>query len=129
MTDFETHPVGTADLVKRLREDAVRERLHALEQDFWHEEILIEAADRIEQLEAALTLANAATAERLIATQNGWHVPTDHIARLKFADKLDAYLWAMHHRAPDNGEWADAREWLIWSADRLGIRNKLEDGI
>jgi hypothetical protein len=71
-------------------------------------------------------LANAATAERLIATQNGWHVPTDHAARLTFADKLDAYMWAMHHRAPDNGEWADAREWLIWSAERMGIRDKME---
>ena len=71
-------------------------------------------------------LANAATTERLIATQNGWHVPTDHVARLNFADKLDAYMWAMHHRAPDNGEWADAREWLIFAADRLGIRDKVE---
>lgn len=74
-------------------------------------------------------LASASTAERLIAVQNGWHVPLKDVdaTRLRFADRLDAYLWAMHHRAPDNGDWADAREWLIWSADRLGIRDKLED--
>lgn len=51
MTDFETHPVGTDDLVKRLRECSSDEAM-------WSRE----AADRIEQLEAALTRANAATA-------------------------------------------------------------------
>lgn len=48
MTDFETHPVGTADLVARLRSiGSITAR---------------EAADRIAQLDAALTRANAAAA-------------------------------------------------------------------
>lgn len=43
MTDFETHPAGTADLVERLRECSSDEAM-------WSRQ----AADRIEQLEAAL---------------------------------------------------------------------------
>ena len=39
------------DLVKRLREAADDEHDWAVDQDFWHEEILREAADRIEELE------------------------------------------------------------------------------
>jgi hypothetical protein len=61
MTDFETHPVGTADLVKRLRD--ADKPLFA--QPITYREVrstIREAADRIEQLEAALTRANAATA-------------------------------------------------------------------
>lgn len=54
MTDFETPPAGTADLVKRLRSDTPNMAIgHAA---------MRHAADRIEQLEAALTRANAATA-------------------------------------------------------------------
>ena len=52
MTDFETHPVGTADLVKRLREIG----------KFSFGWTADQAADRIEQIETALTRANAATA-------------------------------------------------------------------
>lgn len=59
MTDFETHPVGTADLVKRLREIGKLSFGWTADQ----------AADRIEQLvatveqlEATLARANAATA-------------------------------------------------------------------
>lgn len=48
MTDFETNPVSTADLVKRLLSMGVQ--------------CCDLAADRIEQLEADLTRANAATA-------------------------------------------------------------------
>ena len=63
MTDFETHPVGTADLVKRLRAGKNGQE--------------IEAADRIEQLEAqakergvfiaAVWSAVAFTADRTVA--------------------------------------------------------------
>ena len=54
MTDFETHPVGTADLLKRLRSNTPNMSVgHAA---------MRHAAARIEQLEAALTRANAATA-------------------------------------------------------------------
>ena len=52
MTGFETHPAGTADLVKRLRQIGKFRSGWTADQ----------AADRIEQLEAALTRANAATA-------------------------------------------------------------------
>jgi len=48
MTDFETHPACTADMMKRLLANGLDE--------------CDEAATRIEQLEAALTRANAATA-------------------------------------------------------------------
>lgn len=73
-------------------------------------------------------LANASTAERLIAVQNGWHVhlQDQDATRLRFADRLDAFLWADHHRATDTDEWHDARELLIYQAERLGVRGKLE---
>lgn len=71
-------------------------------------------------------LANAATAERLVAVQNGWHVHTDEAAKLNFADKLDAYLWADHHRATGTDEWKHAANTLRWTADRLGVRAKME---
>ena len=73
-------------------------------------------------------LPNAATAERLIATQNGWHVPLQDPdgTRLRFADRLDAFMWADHHRATDTDEWHDAREMLVYQAERLGVRGKLE---
>jgi len=54
MPDFETHPAGTADLVKRLRSNTPNMAVgHAA---------MRHAADRIEQLEAALTRANTTTA-------------------------------------------------------------------
>lgn len=69
MTDFETHPVGTADLVKRLRSYQEFEQNRDGQIVCVESEIANEAADRIEQLvatveqlEAALTRANAATA-------------------------------------------------------------------
>lgn len=70
-------------------------------------------------------LANAATAERLVAVQNGWHVETADQAKLNFADKLDAYLWADHHRATGTDEWKHAADTLQFWADRLGVRDKL----
>lgn len=73
-------------------------------------------------------LANAATAERLIAVQNGWQVETAEQAKLNFADKLDAYMWADHHRATGSDEWHDAAETLRFWADRLGVREQL-DGV
>jgi hypothetical protein len=41
-------------IVERLREAANDEKKYASEQDFWHEEILREAADTIESLREAL---------------------------------------------------------------------------
>lgn len=42
---------------------------------------------------------------------------------LKFADRLDAYMWAAHH-APHvlGGDgWPEAREWLCRAADQLNV--------
>ncbi|WRH62061.1 MAG: YfbR-like 5'-deoxynucleotidase [Fuscovulum sp.] len=38
-----------------------------------------------------------------------------------FADKLDAFMWAKHHRAPMDGDgWPEAREWLALCAVEFG---------
>lgn len=58
MTDHETHPAGTADLVKRL--SAYEGRM--FETTACYNGLREKAADHIEQLEAELTRANAATA-------------------------------------------------------------------
>ena len=41
---------------------------------------------------------------------------------LKFADRLDAYMWAKHHapHALDGDGWPEAREWLDFEALDLG---------
>ena len=69
MTDFETHPAGTADLVKRLRSYQEFEQNRYGQIVCVESEIANEAADHIEQLvatveqlEATLTRANASTA-------------------------------------------------------------------
>ena len=41
---------------------------------------------------------------------------------LRFADRLDAYLWAMHHGAKlDRNGWPQDREWLHDTAISLGV--------
>jgi 5'-deoxynucleotidase YfbR-like HD superfamily hydrolase len=65
--------------------------------------------------------------ERHVAIAAGWHVDlsdTDQ-ERLKFADKLDALMWAEHHRQADTSEWEVARVWLVRSAERMGVRDEL----
>ena len=67
MDDFETHPAGTADLVKRLREKQICTGFEQVEPGvidcvYGSDPVCQDAADRIEQLEAALTRANSATA-------------------------------------------------------------------
>jgi len=45
----------------------------------------------------------------------------DDMRWLKFADRLDAYMWAAHH-APhvmDRDGWPEAREWLLDEAKEL----------
>lgn len=41
---------------------------------------------------------------------------------LKFADRLDAYMWARHHAPHVMGRdgWPEARDWLIDEARKLG---------
>lgn len=45
---------------------------------------------------------------------------------LRFADKLDALIWAWHHHAPiDTDGWPEAIEALDVLSERLGIRDRL----
>lgn len=47
--------------------------------------------------------------------------------RLKFADRLDAYLWAKHHapHVQDSDGWPEARQWLEREAEALGVEDSL----
>jgi len=50
---------------------------------------------------------------------------------LKFADRLDAYMWAQHH-APSvlsGGGWPEARAWLEGQAIALGVSDHLHQTI
>lgn len=55
-----------------------------------------------------------------------WHIDADTLTmrRLKFLDRLDAYLWAKHH-APDhvatNSDWQAQRGQLLLDAQSLGV--------
>ena len=68
------------------------------------------------------TTANKVADEWSIENELDWHldVMTD---RLKFLDKLDAYLWARHH-APDilkDTAWQSQKYWLECEAKQLGV--------
>lgn len=82
MTDFETKTAGTADLVKRLRDVEFK--------------LCREAADRIEQLEAALTRANAAAAAAYeVAAKradNRWALRKEHADRIYEMDYREAKI-------------------------------------
>lgn len=48
-------------------------------------------------------------------------------ARLKFCDRLDAFMWARHH-APqvlDGDGWPECARWLLDEASRLGVSNRI----
>lgn len=61
-------------LEERLREAAADERVYAQEQDFWHEEILTEAADEIASLRARVeALETALVSEREDNLWNAYH--------------------------------------------------------
>ena len=67
-------------------------------------------------LNAALTLA-----EQGVAWRYGWVCGGSE--RLKFLDRLDAFLW-MRRVAPDQArerDWVLARSWLVNEARTLGI--------
>lgn len=55
-----------------------------------------------------------------------WHMDVNDFirVRLKFLDRLDAYLWAKHH-APDhvakNSDWQAQRGQLLLDAQSLGV--------
>jgi len=131
MTDFETHPVGTADVVKRLRHRAEEDRAiqknnEAVASALRGQMLLFDqgirsdantfavrlgldyencakkdaklvkdwegAADRIEQLEAALTRANAATAAafEVAAEETPYESDRDAIRALATPDQTAA---------------------------------------
>jgi hypothetical protein len=50
-------------------------------------------------------------------------VPSD---RLKFIDRLEAYLWAMHHQPKLRyaDEWYEPLVWLADTAKEMGVLNK-----
>lgn len=57
----------------------------------------------------------------------GLHVAINDLdkRRLKFLDRLDAFLWASHH-APgmvlQDADWNDQAEWLMKEAEELGCQ-------
>ena len=62
-------------LEERLREAAANERVYAQEQDFWHEEILTEAADEIASLRA-----------RVEAVEDELTEAVEHLEAVLFSD-------------------------------------------
>ena len=52
----------------------------------------------------------------------------DEEAWLKFADRLDAYMWAQHHRPWIMGRdgWPEARSALEAMAEDLGVTKQIE---
>jgi len=72
------------------------------------------------------TTANAVADEWSIENELDWHIsPTCSTSqRLKFLDKLDAYLWALHHQpkmVKKEKAWQLQRDWLVCEADKLGV--------
>ena len=67
-----------------------------------------------------------ATIERECRDDMGMVMPDmfpEDLRRLKFLDRLDAYLWAQHH-APDlmrQTGWVADRNWLEFEAKALGV--------
>jgi hypothetical protein len=50
---------------------------------------------------------------------------------LKFADKLDAYMWAKHHapHSMDIDEWRAARVWVLCSAIAIEVLDEVEGAL
>ena len=69
--------------------------------------------------------------EQHISVANGWHIPlidTDE-TRFKFADKLDAWMYADHYNAAHGPEWDASLAQLQYAADRMGIADKLKGDV
>ena len=47
----------------------------------------------------------------------------DEYERLRFADRLDAWMWAKHHapHVQDSDGWPGCRRWLVEQAEALGV--------
>ena len=73
-------------------------------------------------LRAELDKAEAQTARDMGITLN---LSPGEERMLKFADKLDAFMWARHH-APhvlEQDDWQKAIRWLDMEAESLGLNN------
>lgn len=72
------------------------------------------------------TTANAVADEWSIDNELDWHVNAKNQTkqRLKFLDKLDAYLWARHHNpklVKKEKAWQSQRDWLLCEGKQLGV--------
>lgn len=69
------------------------------------------------------SIENQATAD--LWGWTGYEMEAEHKSWLKFADRLDAFMWAAHH-APhimDRDGWPEARTWLYAESAKLGCRD------
>ena len=71
------------------------------------------------------TTANKVATDWSIENELDWHInaPAEVYKRLKFLDKLDAYLWARHH-APHvlkDIAWQSQKYWLVSEGNQLGV--------
>ena len=70
-----------------------------------------------------VTASDAIQGHALEAMGFDMDIARDDLRRLKFLDRLDAYLWAQHH-APQlmmRYDWITAREWLEREAVAVGV--------
>lgn len=67
------------------------------------------------------------TEAALVDAQNGWAVDLspEEAARLQFADRLDAYLFARERGGTGIG-WSTALTWLDYAAERMGIADRVK---
>lgn len=78
------------------------------------------AAKSDDSLHALLAVSELAALECM---GMDFYPEADDRRRLKFLDRLDAYLWAQHH-APQlmaRPDWRKARTWLVAEAQALGV--------
>ena len=72
----------------------------------------------------ALAISVSRTEKRALHDMGfGLRVSGKNTRRLKFLDRLDAYLWAQHHAPQLMGrdDWGTAREWLEREAVAINV--------
>ncbi len=103
MTDFETHPVGTAYLLKRLRSNTPNMAIGLARH---------QAAARIEQLEAELTRANAATAAAFEVAAGAIDADGEYVRSIGLSNRIRALATPDQTAALDRMiTEAEARVW------------------
>lgn len=67
-------------------------------------------------------MLEAMEARALRAMGMQYEVSADDQRRLKYLDRLDAYLWVQHHAPHElaHDDWPEKREWLLTEAEELG---------